>query len=352
MSKKTYDAVALFSAGLDSLLAVKVVEAQGLAVKCLHFTSPFFGHPRRVGYWRRTHGLDVTAVDAGDEFVRMMLAGPRFGFGRFFNPCVDCKILMLTRARELMEHYGARFIITGEVVGQRPMSQRQDAMNSVRNESGTRDVLLRPLCALRLEPTPMETSGLVDRERLHGFWGRGRTAQLELARAFAITDIPTPAGGCLLTEESSAKRYAPIFATLAEPPAAHFYLANVGRQYWSGTHWLAIGRDKKSNDLLSELARPEDLVFVLQGHPGPLAVGRELAGPWAPEVVADAAAFVASFSPRAVASGEAVTVAVRQAGTQRTVSVTPARTTPLAWSEPTWADAAPVRDRMDPKNHP
>jgi hypothetical protein len=251
-----------------------------------------------------------------------------------------------------MERYGARFIVTGEVVGQRPMSQRQDAMNSVRNESGTRDVLLRPLCALRQEPTPMETSGLVDRQRLLGFWGRGRTAQLELARDLGITDIPTPAGGCLLTEEPSAKRYAPIFAAVAEPPAAHFHLANVGRQYWSGTHWLSIGRDKKSNDRLSELARPEDLVFVTQGYPGPLAVGRELAGPWEPGAVADAAAFVASFSPRAVAAGGPVTVAVRQGGAQRTVSVAPARTTPLGWSEPTWAQAAPVRDRMDPKNRP
>ncbi len=349
-SKKTYDAVALFSAGLDSLLAAKVVEAQGLAVKCLHFTSPFFGHPRRIGYWRRTYGVDVTPVDVGQDYVDMMLAGPKYGFGKYFNPCVDCKILMLKKARELMDRYGASFIITGEVLGQRPMSQRRDAMNSVRNESQTKDILLRPLCAKRLDPTPMELSGLVDRERLYDFWGRGRNPQLALAEEFGITDIPTPAGGCLLTEESSAKRYAMIFEHVEKPAAALFHLANEGRQYWSGTHWLAMGRDARSNDRLHELTAPGDLVFTMRDFPGPLAVGRQISGEWSPQAVSDAAAFTASFCPRAKKADGPVTVLVQDGQAQHEVIVTPSRETPLAWRDVSWSEAAPVRNRMDPKD--
>ena len=349
-TKHNYDAVALFSAGLDSLLATKVIEAQGLTVKCLHFFSPFFGHTRKIGYWRRTYGLDITGVDIGDAYVEMMLNGPKFGFGKFFNPCVDCKIIMLRHARALMEKYGATFIITGEVLGQRPMSQRRDAMNSVRNESDTKDILLRPLCAKRLEPTPMELSGLVDRERLCDLWGRGRTGQMDLAAHFGITEIPTPGGGCLLTEESSAKRYATVFEHVEKPAAALFYLANVGRQYWSGSHWLAIGRDQNSNEQIRELITETDLIFDLRDFPGPLSVGRQICGAWSPEAVADAASFAASFSPRAKKSDSPVAVTVREGDTQYTVTVQPSRITPMVWRDVDWAEAKAVRNRMDTKD--
>ncbi|WP_461208936.1 adenine nucleotide alpha hydrolase family protein [Desulfocurvus sp. DL9XJH121] len=344
---KTYDALALFSAGLDSILAARTIQDLGLAVKCLHFTSPFFGDADKVAHWSRTYGLDVEAVDVGRDFVRMMRGGPKFGFGKYFNPCVDCKILLLTRARELMPRYGATFIVTGEVVGQRPMSQRPDAMNSVRNESGTKGILLRPLCAKRMEPTPMEESGRVDRERLHDFWGRGRTAQLELARTLGISEIPTPAGGCLLAEPASARRYAPVLERMPEPGPEDFHLANLGRQYWAGTHWLAIGRDQGSNQRLAERVAPGDLVFDVKDFPGPLALGRQFAGPWSAEAVADAAAFTASFCPRARRAGGEVDVVVRSGDESRVVNVLPTKDTVLPWTETAWEDAAPVRDALD-----
>jgi len=343
MTHSTYDALALFSAGLDSILAARTIQDQGLRVKCLHFVTPFFGFPNKVDHWRAVYGLDIEAIDVGDEYVTMMRRGPKYGFGKYFNPCVDCKILMLTHARALMERHGAKCIVTGEVVGQRPMSQRRDAMNSVRNESGTGEVLLRPLCAKSLDPTPMELSGLVDRERLHGFGGRGRTNQLALAEAMGITEIPTPAGGCLLTEPASARRYGPVFAHLAEPTAADFQLANHGRQYWAGTHWLAIGRDKTSNERLAECVRPDDLVFDVVDFPGPLAVGRPTDGAWTPEAVADAAAFVASCCPKARKAGGAVDVAVIRSGERAVVTVTPTREATLPWAETLWAESAAKR---------
>jgi hypothetical protein len=345
----TYDALALFSAGLDSLLSAKVLQAQGLRVKCLHFVTPFFGHPGRVRGWRKTYGLDIDVVNIGDDYVQMMLDKPKYGFGKYYNPCVDCKIIMLRHTRQLLEKYGATFIATGEVVGQRPMSQRRDAMNSVINESGTEGLLLRPLCAKTLPPTPMEESGLVDRERLYGISGRGRKDQLRLAEEFGITDIPTPAGGCRLTEQASACRYAPVFQHHPAPTAQDFYLSNVGRQYWADTHWLTIGRDQHSNEMIRRNITETDLVFDVVGYPGPLALGRQFAGAWTEDAVRDAAAFMASFSPKARRAETDITVTVTQGDTEHTVTIYPSRETALGWKECTWQDAIPTRNAMDPK---
>jgi len=140
---KTYDALAMFSGGLDSILAARTVAAQGFSTLCLHFVSPFFGKPDRVGFWRREYGIDVTVIDVGQEFVDLMAAFPPHGFGKVLNPCVDCKILMLTRAKAMMAGCGARFLVTGEVKGQRPMSQRRDALDVISRDAGVRDLLER-----------------------------------------------------------------------------------------------------------------------------------------------------------------------------------------------------------------
>ncbi len=185
-----YHAIALFSGGLDSILAARLIMDQGLRVKCLHFISPFFGKPSRVRHWQKTYGLDIDIVDVGEQYAALLGAGPAHGFGSVINPCVDCKILMMRSARELLPRYGARFLVSGEVLGQRPMSQRRDTLNIIRRDADAGDILLRPLCALHLSPTEPELSGLVDRERLLGFSGRGRKDQLELAGRFGIREIP------------------------------------------------------------------------------------------------------------------------------------------------------------------
>jgi hypothetical protein len=299
------------------------------------------------------------------------------------NPCVDCKILMLTHAKTLLPEYGASFLVSGEVLGQRPMSQRADTLNLIRKDAGVKELLLRPLSAQKLGPTPMEESGLVDRARLPGIWGRGRKDQLALAAHFGITIIPTPAGGCNLAEAEPAARYLPIITSLAEPAARDFSLSHLGRQYWAGPYWLSIGRNQHDNEALEKARRETDILFRLRDLPGPLALGRQYepaagvapgaspqawpaggpqawpaGGPqaWPDDVLADAAAFAASYSPKARAqsgegaeAGRPVIVLVRQgkAETERVteIAVNPARQTPLAWTEPKAAALAAWKKR-------
>ncbi|MCL1980594.1 MAG: thiamine biosynthesis protein, partial [Proteobacteria bacterium] len=204
-------ALGLFSGGLDSILACRTVADQGVRVMALKFVTPFFDHhllgeqKKYAEAMRGKYGLEVSVIDISEGYLRL-LDNPVHGFGKHFNPCIDCKILMLTRARELMDTYGASFLLTGEVLGQRPMSQRRDTLRVIERDSGCTGLLLRPLCAKLMEPTRAELDGLVDRERLHGFSGRGRREQKRLAARLGITDYPAPAGGCLLTDPNLAGR--------------------------------------------------------------------------------------------------------------------------------------------------
>lgn len=333
--QKQYDALSLFSGGLDSILAAKVVQDQGLTVLGLHFISPFFGKLDKLAHWSRIYGVDIVPVDISEDYVRM-LANPLQGYGKQINPCLDCKILMLSHARTLLEQYGAKFLISGEVIGQRPMSQRRDSLNLIRNQAQVKELLLRPLCAKKLSPTPMEESGLVDRERLLDIGGRGRSRQIELARkVYGFKELPTPGGGCLLTECESAGRYYQILKHISQPTLADFQISNQGRQVWAGEYWMAIGRNQEDNSRLRKLATPGDYLFVVNGFPSPFALGRPLPGQeWSAETVADAAAFMASYSPKAVNAGIPVGVDVTRNGITHEIMVLPCRETPLGWGEP------------------
>lgn len=358
--QSSYDAVALFSGGLDSILAARMILDQGVSVKCLHFVSPFFGNPKKIPHWERIYGLDISAVDVGDEFAAMLVRRPVHGFGSVMNPCLDCKILMIAKAGELMASYGATVILSGEVLGQRPMSQRRDALNIIRRDARARASLLRPLSAHLLEETPAEQSGLVDRSRLGAISGRGRKEQLEMAARMGITEIPTPAGGCRLTERETSRSYWPVLRHMPAPDGNDFSLANTGRQYWSFSGptplWLCIGRNRADNEDLLRLARPGDMLFKTASFPGPVSLGRPIPGrAWNAEDIAAAAACTASFSPKAVqfagqgnektmvkvAAGDdphAVLLPVEAAGTPA-VSVFPDRTKPREWRECTWEHA-------------
>ena len=208
--QRPVDVVVLFSGGLDSILAAKVLEEQGLRVCCLHCHSPFFGDPGAVERWSNLYGLDIRTLDVSDDFCAMLRARPAHGFGKVMNPCVDCKILLLRHARLYMESIGARLLATGEVMGQRPMSQRRDVLNAIRRDAGVQDILLRPLSALHLAPTPAEEEGFVDRSRLLGISGRGRKDQLELAKKYQLPEIPTPGGGCRLADPPLLARALPL----------------------------------------------------------------------------------------------------------------------------------------------
>ncbi len=281
-------ALSLFSGGLDSILASRLVAAQGIKVYAIKFISPFFNYEtiRDTENYKKEvkdkYDIDVLVEDISDQYLQL-LHKPRYGFGKNFNPCVDCKIFMFTRAREMMDELGASFLITGEVLGQRPMSQRRDTLNVIERDSGNRSFLLRPLSAKLMKETDAEIEGLVDREKLLDFSGRGRSRQIALAKEFGITDFPAPAGGCILADPILSKRIARMYSgNFAFPPeeicTTDILLLLVGRQFLlPGGGWLILGRDEKDNEKLEELSEKGDVVLYMPEHPGPTAILRRAA---------------------------------------------------------------------------
>lgn len=280
-------AIGLFSGGLDSILACRVIAAQGIRVVALKFVTPFFDHDLladEASYTRemaRKFGIDVRVVDISQGYVQL-LEKPAHGFGKNFNPCIDCKIFMLRRARELMAHYGASFIFTGEVLGQRPMSQRRDTLRVIERDSGCEGLLLRPLCAKLMSPIKAELEGLVDREQLHAFSGRGRKSQKLLAKAFGLHDYPAPAGGCMLTDPNLATRikqfYQGLFSFGRQPSVEDIRLLSVGRQFRLDEDvWFVLGRDERENNRLEDMRVPGDWLIRMTVRPGPLGLLRHAA---------------------------------------------------------------------------
>ncbi|MBE0598286.1 MAG: thiamine biosynthesis protein [Desulfuromonadales bacterium] len=278
-------ALSLFSGGLDSILATRVVMEQGIEVVAVRFVTPFFGDEilrDPQGYQREVrtkYGIDALVVDISDDYLQM-LKRPVHGFGRYFNPCIDCKIFMLKRARTLLGQLGAAFLISGEVLGQRPMSQRRDTLNVIERDSGNRTILLRPLSALLLNETEAERQGLVARKRLLDFSGRGRSRQIALAGHFGITDFPAPAGGCILADPILSKRIARVYngdfvVTQDSMSVTDIRLMLVGRQFLlPGGSWLVLGRNEKESLRIVELREAGDALLLVEERPGPAALLR------------------------------------------------------------------------------
>jgi tRNA-specific 2-thiouridylase len=197
-------ALAMMSGGLDSGLAAKLIKDQGIEVIGICFKSYFFGEENAVKMAKQI-GIRLEVIDFSEKHL-IMVKNPKHGRGKNMNPCIDCHAMMMNYCGKILEEYNADFIITGEVLNQRPMSQNKQALNTVKKESGFSNKILRPLCALNLEPTEMELSGLVDREKLLDISGRSRKVQMELAEKWGIKDYPSPAGGCKLTEPNYSVR--------------------------------------------------------------------------------------------------------------------------------------------------
>lgn len=282
---QTITAIGLFSGGLDSILACRVIAEQGIRVRALKFVTPFFDHDlleQEEAYQQEVkakYGLDAELVDLSAGYIEL-LRNPSHGFGKNFNPCIDCKIMMLRKAAELMQDCGASFLVTGEVLGQRPMSQRRDTLNLIERDADCRDILLRPLSARLMNPTLPEREGWVDRERLYTFSGRGRKEQIALARELGISDFPAPAGGCVLTDPNLAARVRRFYQGLFlispdEITASDIQLLLLGRQFrLPGGYWLILGRNAQENDRLRELCEPDDCLFYMPERPGPTALLR------------------------------------------------------------------------------
>lgn len=327
---KHYDGLALFSGGLDSILAARLMMEQGKSILCLHFTSPFFGDARAVPYWSKKYGLEITAVDISEDYCQMLCGSPANGFGSALNPCVDCKIIMMQKAKELMPQYGAKFLVSGEVLGQRPMSQRRDTLNVIRRDADVKDILLRPLCAKLMDPLPVELSGEVDREKLLGIYGRSRKEQLALAERFNIADIPTAGGGCKLTEKENARRYYEVMQKVQNPTANDFFLANHGRQLWNGDIWVSLGRKQADNEQMQQYRKASDYILRIEHFPSPYCIVRHAKHQEVgTQELAAVGALLASYSNKACAFFEQqrkpVSIKIEHNGSIERIGVVPER---------------------------
>lgn len=279
MEKDNPKAIALYSGGLDSTLAILVMLRQGVEVTALTFLTHFgcdisdrsscSKNPFKAA---EQFGFTVKLCHLADKFIEIVKA-PKYGHGKNMNPCIDCRILMLKEAKEFMKLTGADFIITGEVLGQRPMSQRKDTFPLIDREAGLEGYVLRPLTALNLKPTIPETQGLVKRELLYGFKGRSRKPQMALAEEFGLRDYPTPAGGCLLTDPIYSFRLKELLTHVPDPTIKEINLLRIGRHFRLSPYCKAvIGRDEKENTVIESLAEEGDYLLKVMDYGSPVTI--------------------------------------------------------------------------------
>lgn len=286
----------MFSGGLDSCIAIHLLKKQGLNVLALHFVLPFASgvgiEHKKIQEYADHLSVPLKIVEEGDEFLPM-IKSPHFGYGKHANPCLDCRIHRIEKAKRIMEEEGACFIATGEVVGQRPMSQRMDCLNSIVKRANIKGLLLRPLCAKHLKSTIPEEKGWVDREKLLDFHGRSRHRQLAYAKKYGLKHQP-PAGGCLLTNEATARRFDDLHSTNPDFSLNDFKLLAYGRHFrLTPTIKLVVGRDDFENQILSKLIEEKDAQLSVVDIPGPTAV---LRGDFSDNDIAVAGKIVSRFS--------------------------------------------------------
>ena len=287
--KDARKAVALISGGLDSLLAAKVIQQQGIHVEGINFYTGFCveGHTHAIrkkdqakpkrnnALWVAEQlGIKLHIVDIIEEYKDVVI-NPKHGYGANLNPCLDCKVFMVQKAREWIEKNDFDFIITGEVIGQRPKSQRKDTMPVIARESGADQLLLRPLCAKNLEPTRPELEGWVDREKLHNFGGRTRKPQMALAEQFGFEDYAQPAGGCcFLTDAQYSNKLADMWKSRGDRSYEidDIMLLKVGRHLRPRPHFkMIIGREDGENKFLQGY-RKQYTHLITSSHNGPLVL--------------------------------------------------------------------------------
>ncbi|NOZ24549.1 MAG: hypothetical protein GXO94_00405 [Nitrospirae bacterium] len=276
-------AVALLSGGLDSTLAILVLLRLGVDVTAITFLTHFgcditdsSSCSRDPMPAAKKFGFKVKLSHLADKFIEIV-KNPAFGHGKNMNPCIDCRILMLREAKVFMDLIGADFLVTGEVLGQRPMSQRRECFPLVDREAGVEGLVLRPLSARLLPPTEPELKGLVDREALYGFRGRTRKPQMALAAELGLTDYPSPAGGCLLTEPSYAFRLRDLLSCNPSPELKDLHLLRVGRHFRRSPGCkIIVGRNKGENEKIVSLATAGDILVKVEGvgSPATIVTGR------------------------------------------------------------------------------
>ncbi len=298
----TRQALSLFSGGLDSILSVKIIEEQGVDVIGVFFESPFFSS-EKASQSAYCIGLPLQVVDITDRFLPIVLS-PRHCYGKGLNPCIDCHKLMLRLGGEMLKEEGADFIISGEVLGQRPMSQNLRSLSLISHDSGFNDLILRPLSAHRLPETLPEKKGWVMRERLLGLSGRSRKPQIELAKKFGIKEYPAPAGGCLLTDVAFSRRLKDLISRDPKFSRRDIELLKWGRHFRinEGVK-IIVGRDQKDNRMITSLIKAGDTVLTVESFPGPTVL---VTGKLSSEEIQLAASITVSYSDAAIGQKVAV----------------------------------------------
>lgn len=273
-------AIALLSGGLDSRLAVKLMQEQGVEVTALNFVTPFCNCTSKGSCKMEAKkaseqfGIELQVVPLFEEFMEAV-KHPLHGYGSGMNPCLDCRILMFRMAGEYMRNNGASFIVTGEVLGERPMSQRLDAMRIIERESGLAGYIVRPLCAQLFEPSIPEKEGWIDREAMLSISGRSRKPQIKLAEDLDIGDYPCPAGGCLLTDKIFAGKLRALLKQIPDPTKNDILLLKVGRHFsTSNGGRVVVGRNEAENLRIDQLSDTGDWLLAAERCVGPTVLVR------------------------------------------------------------------------------
>lgn len=279
--------VALISGGLDSTVALKMMLEQGIEIVALNFITPFCtctsrssGCSHQATKVAKELGIEVKVIYKGLDYVEM-IRDPKYGYGRNMNPCVDCRIFMHKEAKKLMEEIGGSFIVTGEVLGQRPMSQRLDTFRIIERDSGLEGLVVRPLSAWLLSPTMPELNGIIDRSRLLDISGRSRKLQIGIAEELGIKDYPCASGGCLLTDAEFAKRIKDLFKYDGSYTLIDVKLLRIGKHFRVDDFTkLILGRREEENKELVSLTKNKGYhIFRPNNFPGPTAlIKREVTG--------------------------------------------------------------------------
>lgn len=288
-------ALVLFSGGLDSQLVIKILQEQKIEVIALHFILPFgagcCSEKSCVLNFSQVAGVKLEFIDCtqGENFRQYLeiIKNPRFGRGAGINPCIDCRIFIFKKAKELLRDFGCDFIATGEVLGERPMSQHLRALKLIEKETDLENKILRPLSAKLLPETEAEKNGLIDREKIYAISGRRRLPQMELAKKYGLKNYPTPAGGCLLCDKEFSKRFKQILENFGNLDENDVELLKLGRHFWYKTlnltnidtkinenNLVVVGRNQEENQKLETLARKNDILIEPENFPGPTALIR------------------------------------------------------------------------------
>jgi len=329
MTKKIH-ALALISGGLDSILAAFLIKNQGVQVTGLVFQSLFFD-ARNAKKSAKSAKIPLKIIDISNEHLKIV-EKPQYGYGKNANPCLDCHLLMLKEAKKIMSRKAGSssgrekydFLITGDVLGQRPFSQNQASLNLLEKKSGLRNLILRPLSAKLLPPTLPEQKGWVNREKLLAIQGRSRQVQLKLAKKFKLTDFSAPGTSCILTDPQFSQRLFKLLEINPQAGANDIHLLRLGRHFWypspkrsdlhrktrregqtlkTLTNLIIVGRDHQENLKLRNLAQKGDFILEPQSFPGPLILIRAYSKkPPFPSILNQAKKLLLKYSPKGPAS--------------------------------------------------